>query len=857
MLGTFGVYYREPRKPADTDKDVVHTLAQTAAIVIERELENEYRRQATLELSRSEQKLQRQRRVYETALSNIPDVVYIFDLNYRFAYANPALVAMYGATEVVGKTFLELGYEAWHAEMHNREIDTVVATRRPIRGDVPFTGTNGTRIYDYIFAPVIGESGEVEAVAGTTRDVTDRHEAEHALRQSEEWRRLALEASHSFGIWDWDVVRNLFTADSRFGALYGLTAEEARQGVPLERIIERIHPDDVDRIGEAIRAALKQGGPYHQEFRVVLEDGSVRWISAKGNVQMGPTGIAIRFPGAGVDITTEREALDALRENERHLRFLTELEEATRPLTSAATIMEIATRMTAEHLDASRCAYADVEPDGDHFTIRADHVADGSPSTTGYYSLALFGSKAVADLNAGKALVIRDIGRELAAEDGREMFHAIGIDAIITCPLVKDGHLLGMMAVHSSRPREWTPGEIKVMQAVAERCWAYIERVRHEAMLQEADARKDEFLATLAHELRNPMAPLRNALYVLKSAEAAPVLRQDALDLMQRQIEQMVRLVDDLMDVSRITRGRIELHKAPVEFAEIIRNAIETAQPLLGERRHAFTADIPQEPVFIDGDAVRMAQIFANLLTNAAKYTDPGGQITLRARVEKDMMAVEVEDNGIGIAADVLPRIFDVFAQADTSLERAQGGLGIGLSLARRLTELHGGRLTAHSDGPGRGSVFRVSLPLAKAPQGAAQQEVQAASVESESTSLRVMVVDDNQASAQTMGWTLELFGCQVVTANNAKDAFKLAEATKPGLILLDIGMPDMNGYELCAALKQVPGLENTVFAAQTGWGQEEHRRRSKEAGFNYHLVKPVSIEALKTIVESLGDQSQ
>ena len=539
VIGTFAVYYREKRVPTETDIEVVDVLLRTAAMIIERE----YNIRDRL----------RQRRVYEAALSNTPDLVYIFDLQHRFTYANEALLKMWGKTweEAAGKTCLELGYEPWHAEMHGREIDQVAATKQPYRGEVPFTGTNGRRIYDYIFVPVLNEAGDVEAVAGTTRDVTERKENEDKIRQSQ----------------------------------------------------------------------------------------------------------------------------DALRE---------------------------------------------------------------------------------------------------------------------------------------------------------------------------ADQRKDEFLATLAHELRNPLAPIRNALYIFKQHDNHSLERRaEARALIERQVEQMVRLVDDLMDVSRITRGKIELKREIITLNDVIRTAVETSQPIINERGHQLQINLPDEPIYVDGDLVRIGQVFANLLNNAAKYTPAKGWIMLSTTIVDGNVVVSIEDNGIGIAPDMLPQVFDMFRQADHSIGRAQGGLGIGLTLVKRLLELHGGHIEAQSMGLGKGSAFHVTLPMTSAPVVATV----AANDDANLSMQRVLVVDDNEAAGKTMGWGVELFGCTAKVVHNGRAAIAMAADYKPDIVLLDIGMPDMNGYELCQCLRQMPELKNTIFVAQTGWGQEEHRKWSKEAGFHHHLVKPVNLDDLKAIV--------
>ena len=369
--------------------------------------------------------------------------------------------------------------------------------------------------------------------------------------------------------------------------------------------------------------------------------------------------------------------------------------------------------------------------------------------------------------------------------------------------------------------------------------------------LKANDRKKDEFLAILAHELRNPLAPIKNGLSILGNAPDNQDLSEEVRGMMERQVDQMVRLVNDLMDVSRINRGRINLNKLPIQLDTAIENAVETARPMITEGGHTLIVDVTDSAIHLNGDIVRLSQALANLLNNAAKYTDKGGTITLSARQEGDTATITIKDTGIGIAQDMLERVFDMFSQNDGSLDRAQGGLGIGLSLVKNIVEMHGGTVQVQSPGIGKGSIFTVSLPVQA--HSAVAQETENPAGEAEQTALRVLVVDDNQASAQTLGWAIELSGHEVKVETSAEKALELVDDFKPQIVLLDIGMPEMNGYDLCKAMKKIPGLEQTIFIAQTGWGQESHRQLSREAGFDHHLVKPVDIKVLQETVFKAG----
>jgi signal transduction histidine kinase len=378
-----------------------------------------------------------------------------------------------------------------------------------------------------------------------------------------------------------------------------------------------------------------------------------------------------------------------------------------------------------------------------------------------------------------------------------------------------------------------------------------LQHKRTEAAFQELDRRKDEFLAILAHELRNPLAPLSNSLAVLRLADNSSELMEQTRGMMERQVRQMVRLVDDLMDVSRITLGKIKLRRERTELSAVLESAVETARPILEASGHELTMTLPPEPISLDADPSRLAQVFANLLNNAAKYTEQAGQIRLTAEQQGGEVVVKVRDTGIGISGDVLPRIFDIFTQGDRSLERAQGGLGIGLSLVRGLVELHGGSVVAHSAGLGQGSEFTVRLPALASPA----LEIQTTKRDGEPKAIparRILVADDNLDSAESLALLLTLRGSEVRTAHDGWDAVETAAAFGPDIVLLDIGMPRLNGYEAARKIREQGRGERVVLIALTGWGQDEDRQRSTDAGFDFHLVKPVDFAVLEQLLASL-----
>ncbi|MCC2632658.1 MAG: putative histidine kinase, atypical hybrid [Ramlibacter sp.] len=369
-----------------------------------------------------------------------------------------------------------------------------------------------------------------------------------------------------------------------------------------------------------------------------------------------------------------------------------------------------------------------------------------------------------------------------------------------------------------------------------------------EARLLDASRRKDEFLATLAHELRNPLSPMRNAVHFLKLRGPATQDVQWSSDVIDRQVAAMGRLIDDLMDVSRINQGRIELRRMVVSLDEVLADAVETIQPQIDGSGHKLTVIEPPGRLMVDADRGRLSQVFMNLLSNAAKYTDPGGQIEVRVVSEAGHAVVSFHDSGIGIQSHRLEAVFDMFSQEEPAISRSRGGLGIGLSLTRKLVQLHGGNVTAHSDGPGKGSVFVVRLPLVAStavPESPDPDAVPATA----GGGLRILVADDNQDAAETMSVLLEVMGHEVRRVHDGEAALDMVTAFDPQLVLLDIGMPKLNGYEACRSIRERDGHAARTLVAVTGWGQPQDLKSSSDAGFDHHLVKPVDIDTLVRLI--------
>jgi signal transduction histidine kinase/DNA-binding response OmpR family regulator len=437
-----------------------------------------------------------------------------------------------------------------------------------------------------------------------------------------------------------------------------------------------------------------------------------------------------------------------------------------------------------------------------------------------------------------------------ASASGREGL----LRSAILLPLQARGRTLGALILEQGQSgRRFSPAERSLAEELADRAATALDNARLYRNVQEADRHKNEFLSMLAHELRNPLAPIRNALQILRMRGDSEPETRALQDIMERQVQQLVRLVDDLLDLSRITRGKIRLQTEYVDMVGVIAAAVETSRPLIDARRHDLTVALPPDPLLVRGDPVRLAQVLSNLLNNAAKYTEVGGRIGLTAQRNDGEVVLRVSDNGVGIPREMLSSIFELFTQVDRSLDRAQGGLGIGLTLVHKLVELHNGRVEAFSAGPNQGSEFVVHLPaLAEAPP---QTTNGAAHTPGKHRPCRVLVVDDNEDAARSLTMLLEIKGHQVHTCHDGPSALKAAEAFGPEVVLLDIGLPGMDGFEVARRLREQPVAAQPLLVALSGYGQAEDQRRSREAGFDHHLVKPAEPETLTALFASLPAQ--
>jgi len=437
------------------------------------------------------------------------------------------------------------------------------------------------------------------------------------------------------------------------------------------------------------------------------------------------------------------------------------------------------------------------------------------------------------------------------AQKNFQLWHE-GDQAGAICPMLAGGRVRGALILLAPYER-LDASRVALAKEVVSRASIAMENARLYTAVQEADRRKNEFLAMLAHELRNPLAPIRNAVHIMQDGHVTHATMNWARDVIGRQADHMARLIDDLLDASRIVQGKVVVKRQKLGLRSLVERSIEASSPGLAGREQALKLDLPEQAIELDGDAVRLAQVLSNLINNASKFSGPGTCITLSAAYAEDEVKISVRDTGSGIDAAFLPHIFELFAQADQSLDRSQGGLGIGLTLVKHLVELHGGRVTAHSGGAGKGTEIVVALPARLEPKAEAAPAALAVHerppVEKTKAAARILVVDDVAASADTLMTLLEMEGFEVKTASEGMAALKIAEDFRPEVVLLDIGLPGMNGFEVAHRLRTQPGSRDALMIALTGYGEAESRSRSAQAGFDFHMVKPADVNLLLSML--------
>jgi PAS domain S-box-containing protein len=703
-------------------------------------------------------------------------------------------------------------FEMWSSRLHPEDRPRVLAELRAARrnhafyrseyrivradtGEVVWVDSRGRFLYD--------STGRGTRLVGICIDITARKQTEERLARREVQLDLATRMV-GIGVFDHDHRTDRTWWSDRFRAIHDMPPDITPDIALLDA---QLHPDDHEPLLAAVRAAHDPAGDgkFDFEYRIVRSNGDVRWIVARAQTIFegeGKDRRPVRTVGAELDVTDRRLTETRLRESEQRFRTMAD--------GSPVVIWAIDATGNIEFVNKAFFEFFGITPQQTKVAnLRSLIHPDDEPAYVAAFEAAV------------------PIRAPLRA---RTRVRAAGgvwrwIETYATPRIGPDGQFLGYVGV--------SPDVTLLVEA--------------QETLREAAERKDEFLATLAHELRNPLAPIRTAAEMLTNADLTAEQVQWSRQVIHRQVEHMARLLDDLLDVARITRRKLELRKQRIDLGAVVDTAVEAARPLITARKHGLSIDLAPDLPTVEADPVRLAQVLSNLLTNAAKYTDPPGRIQLTARVEGGAVSISVKDNGIGLSHSMRGQIFEIFSQGEER-GRAEGGLGIGLALVKGLVDLHGGTIEVFSDGPGCGSEFVVKLPCGA--EGAASTAQPPAEESGTPTvTRRILVVDDNEDAANTLALLLRLAGHDVNTAHGGQAALTLAEALHPEFVLLDIGMPDLDGYEVARRLRATDWGKSLRLIALTGWGQDDDKRRALAAGFDHHLTKPVDPRELDSLL--------
>ena len=650
-------------------------------------------------------------------------------------------------------------------------------------------------------APVRNKNGDLTGVVLVFRDISHRRSAEAALLRSEQQFHLIAETIPQM-VWMARADGYVEYFNQRWLSYAGVALENSL-GWEWQRVV---HPDDLPRTLEKWTHSLNTGEPCEIEYRLKRADGVYLWHIGRAIALRDDEGRIVNWFGTNTEFDELKRALDALNDSEERLNFALsgarmvawDWDLTTGRVVRSGNAREIIGIESGRANDFEELAHPDDWP-------KVKQAADAAIS--------------------GKAPY--DIEFRIRTREGRRMW-------------LLDKARLRLDA--AGRPSHLTGISVDIT-----------ERKRAEQLLLDADRRKNEFLAMLAHELRNPLAPIRSAADILRLLGPENEKLKWARDVIERQVRHMTRLIDDLLDISRISRGKIQLQKTPVNVVSVVAGAMETVRPLIDARKQAIDVTMPSEPGTVFGDATRLVQVLSNLLHNAMKFSADGGKISLTVSRAPKHVYIAVRDAGIGIPGEMLERVFDLFTQLDDVHERSQGGLGIGLTLAKTLVEMHDGTISAHSEGRKRGSEFTVCLPLLPEVQEA-MPSTPAESVEPKNgkRGLNILVVDDNRDAAESLTVLLEFFGHSTRSANDGEAALEVAKQLRPHVIFVDIDLPGMHGFEVCRRLRTLPEVRDALCIALTGFGSEEDRERSKKAGFDHHLVKPVEAARVKELLEQV-----
>ncbi len=800
-----------------------------------------------------------------TVMTGVDDGITMQDSEGRLIYANQAGARLCGFDSVeeflrtpperivaAFEMIAEDGSPLTLAALPARELLQSGATSREMTvgfrvrksGDLRWAVVRANAVKD--------ESGATQFVVNVFRDITENRRRDELERINREWFATALR-SIGDAVVTTDDRGNVSFLNPVAEALTGWSTEEAA-GRPLREVFNIVHETTRAPAANPVDRVLREGVVVGLANHTILvaKDGTERAIDDSAAPIKTSAGLLVGVILVFRDVSVER------RKDARKAFLMRATAELNSSLDYEGTLRTVARLAVPAIADwcavdvvtpagVKRLAVAHVDPKKIEFVRDVERQYPPDPNAaTGVPNI----------LRTGESEMLAEIPAQLldAAAKNEEhlrLIRALSLRSYMGVPIKHGGKTLGAITfVMAESNRRYDQEDLATAIALGERAAVAIENASLYREVEQASRAKDDFLAMLGHELRNPLAPIVTALELMRTKPDAAHPR--ALSIIERQVKHLVRLVDDLLDVSRIAQGKVALDKERLEMRELVARAIEISEPLLAERRHQITTDVAQDLV-VHGDSVRLSQVIANLLNNAAKYTEPGGHIAVSAREFGGDIEIRVKDDGMGIAPDMLPRVFDLFTQERQTIDRSQGGLGLGLAIVRSIVKLHGGSVEAHSAGAGQGSEFVIRLPRS-ASDPAPRGEVQAAAAAGKRTDVghRVLIVDDNQDALELMALSLEHAGYVPLTASDGEEALALAARERPDVALVDIGLPVMDGYALAQQLRQVPGLSGIKLIALTGYGQPSDRSKSGMAGFDRHLIKPAPTEAVRDAIEGL-----
>ena len=826
LTAAMAVHQTIPRRWSTEEVELV-------AVVVARCWEALERTRVTRNLRRSEAR-------YRAIVEASPECVKLVAADGTLLQINAAglrMVEVASEADAVGRSV----YDVVAPEYRDAFRAFNEAVCRGERGTLAFdvVGMQGTRrSLETTSVPLPSPTGGFMHLA-VTRDVSARVAADRALAQSRARLDYAVRLS-GVGFWYCDLPLAELDWDARVKEHFFLPPD-AR--VTIEMFYDRIHPDDRQRTRAAVDAAIHDRVSYDMTFRTVdPHTGAIKWLHALGGIACARDGTPTQFDGVILDVTAQK--LD-----EERLAGVASAALTIHSSSSLATVLRVVTE-EARGLIGARRAVTSLMGDDPAQAIRTVSLTDKDRSDRERNSES-------AAVDAVMSGIVRPMRMTQAKLEAIPSWHGLSghgdrdvpARGLLAVPFIgRDGARLGFVQLSDKIDGEFTAADEAILIQLAQLAVVAIENVRLYDQLREQDRRKDEFLATLAHELRNPLAPIRTGLHVLRcevTAEQAAATRE----MMERQLGHLVRMVDDLLDISRVTLGKITLKKERVDLREVLDSALETTRSLVESGGHELVVCSPKQALPLEVDPTRLSQVFANLINNAAKYTPNGGRIVIAVEAEGTTLRVRVSDTGVGIPADMLPYVFDMFTQVGRSIERSQGGLGIGLTLVRRLVELHGGSVVAESRGAGQGSSFVVTIPLALREEATTARTPAPAAPAARDVGLRILVVDDNVDAAEALAMLLELRGNQTRVAYSGLLALDAASEFRPQVVFLDIGLPGINGYEVARRLRADAILPQPLLVALTGWGTDEDRRQAQAAGFDQHLVKPVDSSKLAAVL--------